>query len=372
MDGQMQTWLQLLNLRATPLRHKRALVSHFGSPAAIFAANRTDLKQTKLLTAVAIAEIMQMRATESTLLTRQLALLHTLNCQYVGFTTPDFPPLLNEIASPPLGLFVRGDVRVLIRPQLAMVGSRHASPGGKKTTVAFARDLAVSGLVITSGLALGIDSHAHHGCLVGDQPTIAVMATGIERIYPPENRELYARIIARGAVVTEFPPGTAPRANHFPQRNRIISGLTLGTLVVEAGVRSGSLITARLAAEQGREVFAIPGSIHMATSRGCHALIRQGAKLVENIEDILEELPGRVAIPYDRQSPAPTGENPMPALYALLDYAPASLDELMDRSQMSAAVVSAGLLELELQGWVAQTDAGYARLPPARPELDGG
>ncbi len=203
---------------------------------------------------------------------------------------PDYPTLLAELPDAPPLLFVHGDPGVLSLPQLAIVGSRNPTPGGESTARDFARHLAAAGVTVTSGLALGVDGAAHEGALDAEGVTVAVMGTGLDRVYPARHRDLAHRIAVRGALVSEFAPGTPPKGDHFPRRNRIISGLSLGTLVVEAALRSGSLITARLASEQGREVFAIPGSIHNPLARGCHALIRQGAKLVETGQDILDEL----------------------------------------------------------------------------------
>ena len=202
----------------------------------------------------------------------------------------DFPDLLARIPDPPERLHVVGDVEALHLPAIAIVGSRNPTEGGRQNAFAFARHLSRAGFCIVSGLALGIDTAAHEGALEGGGKTVAFLGHGMDRIYPPQNIELARSIAARGAVCTEFPPGSAPRREHFPQRNRLISGLSLGTLVVEAAKRSGSLISARLAAEQGREIFAIPGSIHNPMARGCHQLIRQGAKLVESADDILCEL----------------------------------------------------------------------------------
>jgi DNA processing protein len=235
-----------------------------------------------------------------------------------------------------------------------------------------AANLATAGLTVTSGLARGVDASAHRGSLDAGGGTIAVMATGIDIVYPRCNRKLHDYIAGHGLVVSEFPPGVPPRRQHFPQRNRIISGLALGTLVVEAGLRSGSLITARLAGEQGREVFAVPGSIHVPTSRGCHHLIRQGAKLVESIEDVVTEI-GHFF------SPAATLENSVnlppgglnERVYCLIDYAPVTIDQLIDRSGLTADQVCSILVNLELEGLIALGAGGYQRLPGLSPEVTG-
>jgi DNA processing protein len=282
---------------------------------------------------------------------------------------PRYPRLLREIPDPPPVLFVRGEVRYLAYPQIAMVGSRNPSPGGRQLAASFARQLAATGLGITSGLALGIDAASHGGALAGGGWTVAVAGTGPDRIYPARHRDLALKILEQGVIVTEFAPGTPPLAGNFPRRNRIISGLSLGTVVVEAAPQSGSLITARLAAEQGREVFAMPGSIHNPLARGCHALIRQGAKLVESCEDILEEVAPLAAVSLGGLAPAPplaeAVEEAVPAelktLYNHLGFEAATIDTLVERSGLTADVVSSMLLTLELQGCVTSTGGLYCR-----------
>ncbi|MGY2257888.1 DNA-processing protein DprA [Pseudomonas sp. SDO55104_S430] len=260
---------------------------------------------------------------------------------------PDYPALLAEISDAPPLLFVAGDPGILEKPQLAMVGSRRASRPGMDTAAAFSRSLASGGFVITSGLALGIDAAAHQAALdVGGQ-TIGVLGTGIEKFYPQRNRRLADAMIASGsAVVSEFPLDACPSASNFPRRNRIISGLSLGVLVVEASVASGSLITARLAAEQGREVYAIPGSIHHPGAKGCHQLIRDGAALVETVEHILEALRGWQQASF---SPAPVKAARHPLL-ALLHAAPHTSEALADASGWALSKVLSALTELEMEG----------------------
>ncbi|MFZ5844645.1 MAG: DNA-processing protein DprA [Pseudomonadota bacterium] len=282
---------------------------------------------------------------------------------------PRYPRLLRDLPDPPLLLYVLGNVDVLSDPQLAMVGSRNPSPQGRDNAVAFAKALAESGLTITSGLALGIDAAAHEGALAGKGPTIAVAGTGVDRVYPASHRELAHRIVAGGgALVSEFALGTPPMKHQFPQRNRLIAGLSLGTLVVEAALSSGSLITARLALEQGREVFAIPGSIHNPMAKGCHQLIRQGAKLVETAQHVLEEL--GALIPLTLTAPAAPVDNPIERdgldaeqlqLLAEMGYDPVSTDELIARTGFGADVVAGMLLTLELNNVVAAVPGGYVR-----------
>ncbi|WP_292759461.1 DNA-processing protein DprA [Methylophaga sp. UBA2689] len=282
-----------------------------------------------------------------------------------------YPELLQQIPDPPALLFVQGDINLLSKWQLATVGSRNPTASGSDTAFEFARYLAQGDIVITSGLATGIDAAAHKGALAVSGRTIAVIGTGLDRVYPASHRNLAHHIAEGGAIVSEFPLGTSPKAENFPRRNRIISGLSLGTLVVEAAVKSGSLITARMAMEQGREVFAIPGSIHNPLSRGCHQLIREGAKLVETANDIIEEL-GAIAgvVPQAVEKPASSEQivvqaeldNDYQLLFEFLGYDPIHIDMLIDKSGLTADAVSSMLLLLELQGQVASLPGGrYVR-----------
>ncbi len=276
-----------------------------------------------------------------------------------------YPPLLKEIADPPPLLFVRGDGQLLGLPQLAMVGSRNPSALGKETAFSFAKSLSQQGWVITSGLALGIDAASHQGALAAGGLTIAVAGTGLDRVYPAQNKDLANAIVASGAIVSEFPPGTTAKANHFPRRNRIISGLCQGLLVVEAAKQSGSLITARMALEQNREVFAIPGSIHNPLARGCNALIRDGAKLVETTQDILEEL--SQYIQYDAIEAPVMGQSMLDLeqqkLLNLVLFSPTSIDSLVENAGFSVETVSSLLLLLELQGYIEAIPGGcYTRI----------
>ncbi|MCP4043601.1 MAG: DNA-protecting protein DprA [Gammaproteobacteria bacterium] len=286
-----------------------------------------------------------------------------------------YPSRLREIGDPPPLLFVQGDPEVLSLPQLALVGSRNPTPGGATTAFEFARYLAARGLVIVSGLALGIDGQGHKGALAANGITVAVAGTGVDRVYPLRHQELAHRIADNGAIVSEYPLGSVPQRTNFPRRNRIISGLSIGVLVVEAGRNSGSLITARLAVEQGREVFAIPGSIHNPLARGCHELIRQGAKLVESADDILEELvPLLGQAPKVEQMSSPSGgmgdgrggdgdEGELDKEYrSVLDamgYDPVSVDVLVGRTGLTAEELSSMLLILELQNLVSPVAGGF-------------
>jgi len=287
----------------------------------------------------------------------------------VLYTDPEYPPLLRESAGAPAVLYVLGSVGALSAPQLAMVGSRSPTAAGRATAREFAAWFARAGLTVTSGLAFGIDAASHEGALAGGGLTIAVLGSGLDRIYPAEHAALAARIAHCGALVSEFPPRTAPQRSHFPRRNRIISGLSLGTLVVEAARQSGSLITARLAAEAGREVFAIPGSIHSPVSRGCHALIKSGAKLVEEAADVLTEL--KISVPKEQltgpSAAAPEGgalDNEYEMLLDALGFEPATIDTLVARTSLPSASVASMLLILELGGRVASLPGGrYGRIP---------
>jgi DNA processing protein len=276
----------------------------------------------------------------------------------ITWNDPAYPANLRDIPAPPTWLYVRGDPAWLSRPMLAIVGSRNATPQGIRDAHAFAQALSEAGLTIVSGLALGIDAAAHEGGLAGLASSVAVVGTGLDRVYPARNKALAHRLAAEGAIVSEFPIGTLPKSGHFPRRNRIISGLSLGVLVVEAALESGSLITARLASEQGRDVFALPGSIHSALSKGCHRLIKQGAKLVESAADILEEL-GRVLPVSPVSAPVERGD----ALLEALAGGPLALDQLASRLGLTVEDVSVKLLAAELDGTVARLPGGlYQRL----------
>lgn len=352
-------WLHLHRVSgAATLRH---LLAHFGAIEAVYAAPRTALlvffdgDQTPVDALLAGPDAAQLDA--------ERRWLDDPANHLLPVTDPAYPPLLREIPDAPPLLFVRGDPAALCAAQLAVVGSRNPSHGGGDNARAFSEHLSQAGLCITSGLALGIDACAHEAALNAGGQTVAVAATGLDRVYPAAHRELAHRIATQGALVSEFALGTPPRRENFPRRNRLISGLSLGVLVVEAALKSGSLITARLAAEQGREVFAIPGSIHSPLSRGCHALIRQGAKLVETAQDVIEELGALaqfVATPV--ASSAPPFVAPLdPAQQTLLDligHDPVEIDALIVRSGLTAGVLSSMLLHMELRGLIEARPGG--------------
>jgi DNA processing protein len=288
------------------------------------------------------------------------------NHHIVTLLDAHYPPLLKEVASPPTILFVKGDVRALCAPQIAMVGSRNASIEGLQTARSFAKDLAANGLVVTSGLALGVDGHAHDGALEGGGQTVAVLGSGLESIYPARHRKLSQRIIEQGALVSEFRPNAKPRPEHFPRRNRIISGLSVGVFVVEAAERSGSLITARYAAEQNRDVFALPGSIHNPHARGSNALLKSGACLVQSSDDILQEVQNLVSWSFSQQTSifskeASQEELPFPELMANVGLEATPVDILAERTHIPVHEVMMQLLELELSGYVVAVPGGYIR-----------
>lgn len=281
----------------------------------------------------------------------------------------NYPTLLKQIHAAPSVLFVQGDEKNLHLPQIAVVGSRNASPSGLELAHEFSSKLGAEGLTITSGLALGIDGAAHRGALFSKAATIAVVATGLDQVYPRRHAGLAQEILASGGtIVSEFLPGTSPHAQNFPRRNRIISGLSLGTLVIEASLQSGSLITARYAMEQGREVFALPGSVRSAFHRGCHALIRQGATLVETTADIAEQLGGMLAFKKSEcdviktlQEKADVWSSDALQVYKMLDHTPTGIDVLAVRCQLPIAILSAALLDLEMEGVVTQVHGFYSR-----------
>lgn len=357
---ELRGWLTLIRCPGLGAAATIALTERHGSAAAALAAGRGAWKAAGI--AASVWEGLQ--GIDAARIEQDVAWCSAPRRGLIPWSDARYPSRLREIASSPPALFYRGDPELLQLPQLAMVGSRNATAQGLETALAFAIELARRGLTITSGLALGVDAAAHRGALDADGCTVAVCATGLDRVYPASHRALAEEIDARGVLVSEFAPGTAPRPEHFPRRNRIISGLSLGVLVVEAARESGSLITARLAAEQGREVFAIPGSIHNVMARGCHRLIRQGAKLVETVDDILEEIGSLVG---DGLRPVPdapgAGESkPIhPRYQSVLDAlgdAPLSVDALVERLGMAPENLSVALMELEVEGRVATGSDG--------------
>jgi DNA processing protein len=281
---------------------------------------------------------------------------------------PDYPALLKQISDPPALLFIKGNSNALLPPSIAIVGSRNASPGGIQQANGLANQLVGHGFSITSGMAAGIDSAAHRGALAGNGMTLAVLGTGIEVIYPKRNRSLYQEIQQLGCIISEYWPDVDAFPGNFPRRNRIISGLSLGTLVVEASRKSGSLISARLAMEQNREVFAIPGSVLGGYNQGCHDLIKNGATLVECAADIIDELSTLAqyhleeVMSHHHIQDQNNCNLPFPALLASVGYETTSIDAVVEHSRKTIDLVLEQMLELELQGWVASVPGGYVRL----------
>ncbi|WP_198246685.1 DNA-processing protein DprA [methane-oxidizing endosymbiont of Gigantopelta aegis] len=330
-------------------------------PEAVYSASQAQLKKWGLSDKIIAA----IKALDWTQVEKDLTWADHDRHHIVPLTSPFYPEQLKQIDSPPPLLFVRGHIDLLMQPQIAIVGSRNPSQQGLQTAREFAKNLAAYGFVITSGLALGIDAAAHQGALDATGRTLAVAGTGLDRVYPARHKHLATQILEHGALISEFPPGTSAKASHFPRRNRIISGLCLGLLVVEAAKQSGSLITARLALEQNREVFAIPGSIHNPLARGCNALIREGAKLVETTDDIFEELGEYNQQPtQDTDKKTKTGLDPeQENLLNLVQFSPTTVDYLIEKSGLSIEIISSILLVLELQGYIdSRPGSCYIRL----------
>jgi len=356
LDPELAAWLRLSVTPGLGGEALRRLLAAFGDPLRVLSASRGALAQ-HVSDAVAVA-VREGASVES--LTAAGAWLEDPANRIVTLADRAYPPRLLQIPDPPPLLYVKGRVELLSRPALAVVGSRNATAQGMANAEAFARTLSDAGLTIVSGLALGADTAAHRGGLAGASSSVAILGTGADIVYPARNRALAHELARRGALVSEFPLGTRPLSANFPRRNRLISGLALGCLVVEAAADSGSLITARLAAEQGREVFAIPGSIHSPLAKGCHLLIKQGAKLAESARDILEEL----------QMPAPDAATPQPAtpvdaraariLDALGDEA-CDRDTLAARCRLQPAELAALLTQLEIDGHVATLPGGLVQ-----------
>lgn len=366
--GDLSDWIDLSLVPGLGPAAYRALLAAFGLPAQVFAASRSQLAR---VVGDAIAEQIR-RKDRSGNVERTLRWLDEPSHHLVTLADATYPPRLFEIADPPPLLYVRGDPAWLQRTMIAIVGSRNATAPGKRTAEEFSRSLCEAGCTVISGLALGIDTAAHRGALqraTASASTVAVLGTGADRVYPRANADLFDAVAAHGAIISEFPLGTEPLSGHFPRRNRLISGLSQGVLVVEAAMSSGSLITARMAAEQGREVFAIPGSIHSPVSRGCHALIKQGAKLVESAGDVIEEMTtfAKATRRTDSVDPATdrTGEEDVhnglldsKELLQHMGYDPVDMDSLAAFSGLTPAEVSAMLLTLELEGRVASLPGG--------------
>jgi DNA processing protein len=354
VDSRSLAWAELAHKHVSQ-RALVVLLREFGDPRAVLEASATELARiVPEATAAAASTAVPAATLEAT-----RRWLDEPTHHLIAWDDADYPRALLDMGHAPPALFYIGARELLNRPALAIVGSRHATPQGRTNAREFASALAKSGLTIVSGLALGVDASAHEGALETEASTIAVIGTGPDRVYPARNRDLARRIAESGGILTEFVPGTAPRPEHFPRRNRLISGLSRGVLVVEATLSSGSLITARWAGEQGREVFAIPGSIHSPFARGCHKLIREGAKLVETAEDVLSEL-GLATSPKPEdivtRRHAPARHDP---LLAAMGFDPVTIDLMVARTGSSPDAVTAALVQLELDDVVDALPGGY-------------
>lgn len=359
-------WISLSFVHGVGTQTFCQLLKKFGNPSNVYAASGKQLKE--VVSDKIAAEII--KGVDEEALADSLNWLSQTNNYLVTLADPDYPKALLEIADPPTVLYAKGNLALLNQPSIAIVGSRNASVQGEKNAEAFANGLCGYGLCIVSGLALGIDGAAHRGALSANGATIAVVGTGLDIVYPAKHRDLAHQIVERGLIISEFALSTPSKPQNFPKRNRIISGLSLGCLVVEANLQSGSQITARLAAEQGREVFAIPGSIHSPMSKGCHQLIKQGAKLVDGLQDIMEELDlnkdraSTVNLDLKAISVANNNEifgNDTATKHPILihmGYEPITLENLVHLSRLTVSEVSSMLMLLELEGRVASLAGG--------------
>jgi len=377
-------WLALLRCPNTGSARVQRLLNHFHCVEEIF-SSPTEISKLPYLSDSAKQYL---RNTPWGSIEQDMAWLDKPRRYLISLADKEYPESLREISNPPVALFIEGDPNCLRLPQLAVVGSRNPSRHGHDQAFSFAQDLSESGLLITSGLALGIDGASHLGALAGNGVTIAVFGSGLAQVYPKKHIKLSEQIVERGALVSEYAPNCRPLAHQFPQRNRIISGLSLGTLVVEAAIKSGSLITAKFALEQNREVFAIPGSIHNPLVKGCHYLIKQGAKLVECSADIWEEIESSIiSMGKDKTAlpPAPTDLEFQPAetskslkyepliqtesssnasmLLTQLSHEPSSIDTLVARCHLTVEEISSILVTLEIKGRITSTGGLYIRVP---------
>ena len=378
-NEELASWIKLWRVSGIGSKKFQLLLDYFETPAAVFKSNTTQITQSGVSQKDANAILDQRNNSDSA--QPDIAWLEASDRHHILSIHCDaYPARLKLINDPPSLLYVHGNLEILNDPQIGVVGSRNPTQSGNNSAYDFAKHLAQTGLCITSGLALGVDGAAHQGALDGNGPTIAVTATGIDRVYPAKHRGLAHKIAEAGAIITEFPVGSHPDSRHFPRRNRIISAMSYGVLVVEAALKSGSLITARLAMEQNREVFAIPGSIHNPLAKGCHQLIRQGAKLVETADDILEEMASVIdlnnhtahqtqtnvakKIPdSNKNTPDDQLDADQQTLLEKMGFDPISIDQLVINTDLDAASIAASLLILELQNHVSANGGGtYTRI----------
>ncbi|ARN74049.1 DNA-processing protein DprA [Oceanicoccus sagamiensis] len=369
-ESQLRAWLTLHRIPHLSARALARLIAISDGPEAIFELSTEQLSRQQIAPP---AQLALRRGMGGSRVESDMALIERLDIQLLPISHPQYPELLKQIADPPPLLYVRGNPALLTEPQLAMVGSRNCSRASRDHGFRFAGEFARAGFTVTSGLALGIDAECHRGALAAEGNTVAVIATGVDVPYPNRNRLLFEQIVATGTVISEFPLGTQPLPALFPQRNRVISGMSLGVLVVEAALKSGSLITARCAMEQGREVFAIPGSIHSPGSRGVHALIQQGAKLVTTVTDVMEEFQGWLqrpvlvagpSLPPDAEALAGLASEEQ-QLLLLLGFEPVNIDVLQHQTRWPLAQISSVLTSLELSGWVENKAGCYQRIVKA-------
>lgn len=364
--NKMSAWLTLYHAPSVgPVTFSKAL-DYFGSPEEVLGSSRVLLSKSGIFKKDALDFLTQTESRRAQSIAKDLHWLEGDDAHILLLDGEEYPALLAEISDPPPLLFVRGNPDALLLPQLAIVGSRNPDAVGKEIARDFARKLARAGLTITSGMALGIDAEAHKGALDGGK-TVAVTGTGLDRVYPARNRDLAHEIVKQGAIVSEFAIGTEPRPENFPRRNRIISGLSIGTLVIQAARKSGSLITARMSMEQGREVFAIPGSIHNPLARGSHLLIRQGAKLVETTEDIVEELGGMLNLLREQLVEHASSEGDLTneeldpevkQVLSAISHETMLVDQVVEMCGLTTEAVSSIIMRLEINGEVATAPGG--------------
>ena len=354
----LEDWLRLIRDNNWSLRKKHELLAYYGSPAAIYAEPK------RRLSLIVKQSYQTKKAVSPDRLVQDMAWLATEGHILITIDCPVYPVLLKEIVDPPLALFAIGDTSLLNAHQVAIVGSRRPTPIGQQVSHSFANKLAQQGVVITSGMALGVDACAHRGALAVEGGTVAVMGCGLDSVYPARHRDLFDRIGQLGLLVSEYPPGSLPSRHHFPQRNRIVSGLAYGVIIVEAAINSGTLITARLAIEQNRDVFVVPGGILNKQYAGSHQLIRQGAILVQTVEHVLQELP--ISFEQELRNTSKLIDSKQVVCDKLLDfveYEPTLIEDIILARGLTAAQVSSMLLLIEIEGQVAVSDEGrYIKL----------
>lgn len=367
-EAELFCWLAINRLDVLKPNSLLTLLELFGDFETVLARGYSEGLRAAGLSADAIPRIVNMKRDKELCRNVEMDLewLRAEHHHVVCFSHDLYPPLLKQIDAPPPVLFIDGDPEVLNRFQIAVVGSRKPTSIGKKTASDFARNLSDVGLVVTSGMALGIDAASHYGALKGASPTIAVFGTGLDEIYPRRHQRLAEKIRERGALVSEFPNGTKALPQHFPRRNRIITGMALGTLIVEATLKSGSLISARLASEQNREVFAIPGSIYNPAAKGCHQLIRDGAKLVETVADILEEITSIAGFQLEQvksEKQNAVFSSIERKIVTQLSVSPTGIDQVVENTGLPVNQVASALVQLEIRGIVKWEAQGYTLIP---------